>query len=74
MDLTRRNPGCPWHIILAWIFMNLLHFVSSNLYLNSLIVLFVGIGYEIYQKEIIKRGGLEDLVADIIGIALGIIL
>ncbi len=75
-ELTKRNWGAPYHLILAWFGVNI-----AELFLTVLgaIILVVSLSviYEIYQMITddgnTSRDSIEDLIADLIGIILGVI-
>jgi hypothetical protein len=75
-DLTKRNWGAPWHVILAWIGTDLLFKIPflQDYFVVAGIVLGVGLINEIVQKQLFTRDGAEDMLANIAGILLGIFL
>ncbi len=69
-ELTKRNWGFPWHIIIAYVStdfaMNWVHWVICLFTINL-----IGFIYERIQN---KKDAVEDIIANNIGAVLGIIL
>lgn len=71
------NWGLPWHILIAWLGIGIIKIFLST-YFAVCIVGFIGILYELYQLRIentrlTRRDAKQDLIADAIGILLGIL-
>jgi len=83
MQLTLRNWGFPWHILLSYLGGNsaewaILYFsLQIAVWIVALTLFLIGVAYEIcqaYRKEVTAKEMIEDLVGNCLGIAFFILL